>query len=294
MNSKIRNPIRHLRFFLLFSLSLLTLSGCSSIPTFGLSSLFGGDDRVGVAPPPPSERKLASIPDAVPKKEPLSRYGNPEVYTVFNKQYYPMKHVKRGFTEKGLASWYGPNFHGKMTSTQEPYDMYKMTAAHKTLPLPSYVEVKNLDNGKKVVVRVNDRGPFHEGRIIDLSYTAAWKLDVIQHGTAPVQIRVLSAADQPLIMAKNRKNRASHKSYENHGKKKYLQAGIFSSKHNAHTLKRKLGALMDFPVSIRKKPNSSRELFQVLVGPIHSTNALKDAKLQLARAGVTKSFRKER
>ena len=131
------------------------------------------------------------IEDAVPKDEPKSRYGNPSSYEVFGKRYHVMQSAD-GFTEKGVASWYGSKFHGQRTSSGETYDMHIMTAAHKSLPLPSYVEVTNHSNNRTAIVKVNDRGPFHEGRIIDLSYAAATRLGVAKTGTAPVSIRVVT------------------------------------------------------------------------------------------------------
>ena len=134
---------------------------------------------------------VLSIPDAVPKYEPRGTRGNPPFYEVFGKRYYVMASAE-GWVERGTASWYGPGFHAASTSLGEPYDMYAMTAAHKTLPIPAYAEVTNLRNGRKVVVRINDRGPFVGDRIIDLSYTAAAKLDFLNQGTAPVEVRVLT------------------------------------------------------------------------------------------------------
>ncbi|MBT3198261.1 MAG: septal ring lytic transglycosylase RlpA family protein [Gammaproteobacteria bacterium] len=172
----------HLPTIFSVALATLLLSGCETLTH--LASL--ATSQVGSTTP----SRLLATPDAVPKREPRCKYGNMASYTVKGKRYRPMRSAT-DFTEKGIASWYGPNFHGKPTSCMEKYDMYQMSAAHKTLPLPSYVEVTNLENNRKVVVRVNDRGPFHEGRIIDLSYTAAWKLDLIKKGTAQVSIRVL-------------------------------------------------------------------------------------------------------
>jgi rare lipoprotein A len=139
-----------------------------------------------VTPPPASD----SVPDAMPRIEPRARYGNPPFYDVFGKRYYVLS-SSVGYWERGVASWYGPGFHKVRTSTGEPYDMYGMTAAHKTLPLPAYVRVTNLQNGRSVVVRVNDRGPFVGNRIIDLSYTAAAKLDMLRNGTALVEVRAI-------------------------------------------------------------------------------------------------------
>jgi rare lipoprotein A len=125
-----------------------------------------------------------------PRAEPRSRHGNPPFYNVFGKRYYVLS-SSAAYVERGVASWYGPGFHKVRTSTGEQYDMYGMTAAHKTLPLPAYVRVTNLQNGRSVVVRVNDRGPFVGNRIIDLSYTAASRLDMLRNGTAMVEVRAL-------------------------------------------------------------------------------------------------------
>ncbi|HMA00271.1 MAG TPA: septal ring lytic transglycosylase RlpA family protein [Steroidobacteraceae bacterium] len=147
----------------------------------------------GAAPAPPATASpAAAAPDTAPHSEPRSRRGNPPFYDVFGKRYYVLS-SSSAYVERGVASWYGPGFHKVQTSTGEPYDMYAMTAAHKTLPLPAYVRVTNLQNGRSVVVRVNDRGPFVGNRIIDLSYTAASRLDMLRNGTAMVEVRALDA-----------------------------------------------------------------------------------------------------
>jgi peptidoglycan lytic transglycosylase len=155
-----------------------------------------------VPPPPAAEQPPApqSVPDMVPRNEPRSRNGNPPFYDVMGRRYFVLS-SSVGYVERGVASWYGPGFHQVRTSTGEPYDMYAMTAAHKTLPLPAYVRVTNLQNGRSIVVRVNDRGPFVGNRIIDLSYTAAAKLDMLRNGTAMVEVRSLEpvSANTPLV-----------------------------------------------------------------------------------------------
>ena len=139
------------------------------------------------------------IPDAIPRVEPRSRSGNPESYEVRGKRYFTQK-TSAGHVERGLASWYGRAFHGRKTSSGERYDMYAMTAAHPTLPIPSYARVTNSENGKSVVVRINDRGPFHDNRIIDLSYTAAYKLDVLK-GVTPVTVEAVLPETAPTSFA---------------------------------------------------------------------------------------------
>ena len=127
---------------------------------------------------------VSSVKDAVPRPEPYSRYGNPPSYVVLGKRYHTLG-SSDNYRERGIASWYGTKFHGHRTSSGESYDMYKMSAAHKSLPLPTYARVTNLGNGKSVIVKINDRGPFHENRLIDLSYAAASRLDILGKGTGP-------------------------------------------------------------------------------------------------------------
>lgn len=134
---------------------------------------------------------ISNIPEPVPRAEPTSTYGNRSPYTVLGKHYQVLDRAD-GYVERGLASWYGQKFHGRHTSSREIYDMCSFSAAHKTLPLPSYVRVTNLDNGRSAIVRVNDRGPFHPGRIIDLSYAAAVKLGVDRTGTARVEVQAIT------------------------------------------------------------------------------------------------------
>lgn len=147
--------------------------------------------RDGPEPNPPAG--LASVPDAVPRIEPIRSGGPNKPYEVLGRNYVPMTQ-DRAFKERGLASWYGRKFHGRRTANGEVYDMYAMTAAHPTLPLPSYARIRNPANGREVIVRVNDRGPFHKGRIVDLSYTAALKLDLLR-GVAPVELERITFAE---------------------------------------------------------------------------------------------------
>lgn len=145
------------------------------------------------APPDPPPG-LEQLPDPQPRVEPPSRYGNPESYEVHGRRYYVAR-TAEGYRERGLASWYGAKFHGRRTSSGEPFDMYKLTAAHRSLPLPTYVRVTHLGNGRSVIVRVNDRGPFNERRIIDLSYAAAVRLGMVDEGEAPVEVVALTSPD---------------------------------------------------------------------------------------------------
>jgi len=172
---------------LLAGAALVLLAGCASGPRGG-----GGIGRDGADVNPPSG--LGQVPDAEPRIESIrGSGGTSKPYVVLGRSYVPITD-DRPWRETGLASWYGRKFHAQTTANGEPYDMYAMTAAHKTLPLPSYVRVRNPANGREVIVRVNDRGPFHEDRIIDLSYTAAYKLDLLR-GVAPVEIERITNAD---------------------------------------------------------------------------------------------------
>ena len=228
----------------------------------GFLLIFSGCALLGSRDGPPSEPPgfdVSKIPDAIPKKEPLSRYGNPESYKVFGKTY----HVRRdanGYSVKGKASWYGTKFHGKRTSSGEPYDMFKMTAAHKTLPLPSYVKVHNLENGREIVVRVNDRGPFHDDRVIDLSYVAARKLGIFGKGTADVEVSVIEPeVDSGVIQATELLSDTSV----------FVQVGAFSQRENAQRLKQQLRDVeIESGIQIAGI-GANRRIFRVRVGPFH-------------------------
>lgn len=161
---------------------IAVLAGCASGPR-------PGSDGPGARPPP----DLAAVPDAEPRIEPIRAGGPNKPYEVMGRSYTPITR-DRAVTERGLASWYGRKFHGRRTASGEVYDMYAMTAAHKTLPIPSYARVRNPANGREVIVRINDRGPFHAGRIVDLSYTAALKLGVLK-GVAPVELERITFDD---------------------------------------------------------------------------------------------------
>jgi rare lipoprotein A len=173
---------------------ILALAGCGSTPPVKQASTAprgGGyylDDGPEASPP----ANLDAVPDAVPRDEPLHRFAN-RTYVVLGNSYTPQT-TRRAYSAEGVASWYGRRFHGKKTASGEKYDMYAMTAAHPTLPIPSYARVTALNSGKSVVVRINDRGPFHSSRIIDLSYTAAYKLGYLGRGSARVRVESLDPA----------------------------------------------------------------------------------------------------
>ena len=210
---------------------------------------------------------VANIPDAKPKIEPRSKGGNPSSYSVFGKTYYVMADGSN-YVERGIASWYGTKFHGNKTSNGEIYDMYGMTAAHKSLPIPTYVQVTNLKNGKKVILRVNDRGPFHASRIIDLSYVAAKKLGITGTGTGFVEVRSINPRTwQQDKRQPSKRTTVAADSFDS----LYIQAGAFSSQYNASKLKKQLNAL--FPnKTIQLAQNAQDQLFRVRVGPLSTVD----------------------
>jgi rare lipoprotein A len=174
--------------------SLLLLGACAHTPRRPAAPPANPASPITALPRNPPD--VSQVPDAVPRAEPRSAFGNPPFYYVSGRRYAVLP-TSTGYVERGVASWYGTEFHGLRTSTGEPYDMFAMTAAHKTLPLPCYARVTNLSNGHSVVVRINDRGPFVANRIVDLSYSAAARLDMIRNGTAFVQLEVLTPASTP-------------------------------------------------------------------------------------------------
>lgn len=233
---------------------------------------------------PDKQVDVSTIPNAVPKNEPKSRYGNPESYVVFGKRYYVLDSSKN-YVEKGIASWYGTKFHGRRTSSGETYDMYAMTAAHKTLPLPTYVQVKNLNNGKYIIVKVNDRGPFHENRIIDLSYTAAIKLDIIKKGTGLVEVRAID----PIRSTKNSLvNEKKNETSTNQDISFYIQVGTFGELENAEILKQKLSSLGDDLIKISNVVTSGKTLYRVRIGPITDTKLSDPIVAKLSSFGIFK------
>ncbi len=279
-------PFCHIIFALIFT---ILLSSCS-----GHISRSDG--------PPNFYVDETKIPNATPKPERLAKYGNMPSYVVFGRRYYTMRSSKY-YQETGTASWYGTKFHAKRTSSGEPYNMLSMTAAHKTLPLPTYVEVTNLKNRRKIIVKVNDRGPFESNRLIDLSYVAAKKLGMLGHGTAPVAIKAIDPYEYaeenqsiwhfPHLAIKSKQSHAilagkttkqmqsSHHFHEiaaadsatfkrlnrdHHIQAVYLQVGAFRHKAHAERLKNRLMTLLPAPIQIYN-PTAQSNLYRVKVGP---------------------------
>lgn len=204
-----------------------------------------------------------------PRAEPFSRYGNPDTYSVNGRTYQVMR-TASGYKARGIASWYGTKFHSMRTSSGDDYDMYAMTAAHRTLPLPSYVRVKNLENGKQAIVKINDRGPFHEDRVIDLSYAAAAKIGLLPKGTAKVEIEALTVREPGV----------SHVAHY------YIQAGAFNSRQLASGLRQKLARLTPSPVFVE----TYQKRYVVKVGPFANKRMSDALKSKLAQAGIHGAF----
>jgi rare lipoprotein A len=237
---------------LAFALSLLLLA-CAGKPPVVQEPVDG---------PSTSGLRAADVADAVPRAEPLARYGNHSPYEVFGRKYHVMS-SSEGYRERGVASWYGSKFHGRRTSSGEPYDMHLATAAHKSLPLPTYAEVTNLDNGYRVIVKINDRGPFKDNRLIDLSYGAALRLGMIGTGTARVEVRAIDPAefDDGVRVAS-----AAAAPAAVGGETTWLQAGAYGRRNGAEELAGRLRRADLAPVSI----NDSGSLFRVWLGPYGS------------------------
>lgn len=282
------------RLGLLCAPVLLSLAGCGSNPKSD-----------------PVEMPAAEVR---PKVEPKARSGNMRSYVVHGKRYYT-KASSQNHVERGLASWYGRKFHGRKTSSGERYDMHQMTAAHKTLPLPTYALVTNLDNGRRAVVRINDRGPFVHNRVIDLSYAAAKRLDMVQSGTARVEVRSIDPRDHggesPLRIASAEPAKrgpvqrssdigiaatpAAAKAQAS-AAPVYLQLGAFDSRGNAEQLRDQVLAAVDAPVHVRTARSgfaadslyAADALYKVQVGPLDSERDADTLGRRLAALGIEK------
>ncbi|KKD58368.1 lipoprotein [Grimontia sp. AD028] len=247
-------------------MTALVLSGCAT----------QSDDRYSLEhdKAPEAIPTLDHVEDAQPRYEPYSRAGNKD-YTVRGESYQVMKDPE-DYTGEGIASWYGKKFHGHKTSNGEIYDMFSMSAAHKTLPLPSYVEVENTANGKKAIVRVNDRGPFHEGRIIDLSYAAASKLDILKTGTAPVKVTLLKV-DKP--EDNNEWQGARLNRY-------FVQLVAISSQDKAKQAADTFQKQFELPTDI----NQSGSVYRVRLGPFYDYDQTQKAALLAREQQINEAF----
>ncbi|HUA79832.1 MAG TPA: septal ring lytic transglycosylase RlpA family protein [Dyella sp.] len=239
------------------------------------------DDNDSIPDGPPPD--VSQLVEPVPKVEPRSLYGNKSPYSVLGRTYSVLPSA-RGYDERGIASFYGSKFHGYKTSSLEDYDMYKFTAASKVLPLPSYARVTNLENGKSVVVRVNDRGPFHENRVIDLSYAAAVKIGIWPKGTGLVEVQGIDpsapspaqeAPPPPLVTAT-----------PDHSPSIYLQVGAFSDQANAERVAAQLRVANFAPVQVQDATIGGRLVHRVRVGPLSDVDSADQVSSKIEQLGL--------
>ncbi len=229
--------------------------------------------------PPAGGIDISAVPDAVPRVESRSRYGNAASYRVNGKRYFTLK-SNRNYRKRGIASWYGGKFHGRLTSSREPYDMYAMTAAHRTLPLPTYARVTNLRNNRSVVVRINDRGPFHANRIIDLSYAAATKLGIVHEGTGLVEVTAIDpSVPKPRLSAIKPVSTTQPITPP----RLYLQIGAFGSRFNAEKLQARISPTVSEAVHIHKLERNPLPLYRVRIGPLGSVQLADNLSSELQR-----------
>lgn len=284
----------------------LLLAGCASDgghratqeAADGAASSGGTGERYAMSSDayPQEPPDVSQVPDAVPRPEPYSRAGNKDTYEVWGKTYHVLSDAS-GYDRRGTASWYGKKFHGYATSNGEIYDMYKMSAAHRTLPLPTYARVTNLDNGRSVIVRVNDRGPFHSEREIDLSYAAAARLDILDQGTGRVRVEAIDpgawqarqdGTSAPSSAAGPRPvdQRPASQGDGRDGEPIYLQVAALGSSDNAQALKDRLEGTLSQPVRIARASG----LYRVQVGPLKHAGQVDPVRGQLSRAGFDQAF----
>jgi rare lipoprotein A len=266
-----RMPIRYLCGVVIAA----SLSACGTVPEM--------TRREPVDSAPRHAVDVSTIPDAAPRVEPFSKYGNPASYVVGYQRYYVLSD-NAGYIERGIASWYGTKFHGRRTSSGEPYDMYAMTAAHKTLPLPTYAQVTNLRNGRTVVLKINDRGPFKDNRLIDLSYAAAIKLGITGEGTGLVEVRALDPVNYQARQKISGGGAAPQSTPS-----LYLQLGAFSNAENAERLRAQLGNAGRGDVRIVRTELDRRTIYRVRIGPIANVDEADRMSRELVMLGLDDS-----
>ncbi|PIZ03414.1 MAG: septal ring lytic transglycosylase RlpA family lipoprotein [Gammaproteobacteria bacterium CG_4_10_14_0_8_um_filter_38_16] len=225
--------------------------------------------------PPDFHVNVSKIHNPVPHYLPKSKYGNPNYYWVDGRRYHVLKSAK-GYDKRGIASWYGTKFNGRLTSTREKYNLLGMTAASPDLPIPCFVRVTNLENGKQVIVKVNDRGPFAANRIMDLSYVAAKKLGYIGRGTALVEV---TSIDVPNPLEKTRRI------FAHHHPQMYLQVGAFEYPQNATRLEVALKHLTSRAIRVTHHAKESR-LYRVQIGPLQTVSESDMLQARIERAGL--------
>lgn len=268
--------------------ALLTvcLSACSISPPEPVTP---GSDRYSQDQDAAPEKRIDvfSIPEPTPTPEPRSRWGNHSPYTVFGVTYEVLP-TAEGYQAEGIASWYGSKFHGHRTSSGETYDMYRFTAAHRHLPLPTYARVTNLDNQASLIVRINDRGPFHPDREIDLSWAAAERLGIAAAGTGRVRVEALTEATPPEPVS-NPAPPAATEVRSTPGL--YLQVGAFSDPDTAHSVADRLLESQPQPVAIRPGSHGESRVYRVWLGPFGSEADREQVARALVESGFDKPMR---
>ncbi|MFT4613261.1 MAG: rare lipoprotein A [Bacteroidia bacterium] len=257
-------------------MSALRWCGVAGLLTLVVSCTFAPESRYEQAQDtaPLKPISAADVADAQPRPDPILSAGNKSPYEV-NGVTYEVLSDHRGYRQHGIASWYGAKFDGHETSNGEIFDVYRASAAHRTLPIPSYAKVTNLDNGQSVVVRINDRGPFHSARLIDLSYAAAVKLGFAAQGTAPVEVAVIEVTG-----VDDRRGLPL-------GDYRYLQIGAFGVESSAEGLKKELQTLLGEPVFVSPVDASGKLLYRVRVGPVSGNKKLRALQIRLEDNGYT-------
>ncbi|NWO08112.1 MAG: septal ring lytic transglycosylase RlpA family protein [Alteromonadaceae bacterium] len=273
-------------------MALVVLAGCAGAPEVDHSARYTiKQDRA-----PSGDFDASGLADARPRFEAPRRAGNKSPYTVWGKSYRVMG-SNEGYIERGLASWYGEKFHGHTTSNGEIFDMYAMSAAHKSLRIPGYARVTNLDNGRSVIVRVNDRGPFHDDRLIDLSYAAAKKLGFHNRGTARVEVAAITVepdgamtlAGEPFVTEEGARPEPAEQGVgqsagQNSGPARaeqrslFVQLGSFGNRETARTLQARAQGAVDNPVRVREIATDNGRFHRVQVGPFVSEQAARQAQ----------------
>ena len=270
---------------LAFFYAALSLTGCNP---FNRSIQDGA---------PAYYKDVNNIPNPIVRPLEKSKYGNPTSYVVDGKRYYVLPYAK-GYRQVGMASWYGTKFHGKLTSTREPYNLYAMTGASPILPLPCFVQVTNLNNHRSVIVKVNDRGPFEDNRIIDLSYAAASKLDMLKHGTAPVEVVALAPESTTqsydyskdtvaspayviqTIQAKQAQTQNNQITQPASGI--FIQIAAYRVFSHAQLTKNKVQAIISYPVMIQTKVINNQNIYLIKIGPLKNQQQIDDVKHTLS------------
>ena len=263
-----------------------SIAACSSTPA-PASGAVGSRYSIAQDRAPSANHSVAEIAEVIPQPLQRTMAGNRSPYTVLGKTYHVLD-TEAGYSERGIASWYGEKFHGHKTSNGEVFDMYQASAAHKSLPIPSFLRVTNLDNNRSIVVRVNDRGPFHGNRLIDLSYAAALKLGYADRGTARVQLDAIIAGGRALDRSPSGTEGSVTQSLTVSARvDKYIQVGAFSDLGRARELSRQLRQITSMPVVIRSvESQASGVLHRVRVGPVNDPVEIRQISQSVVAANL--------